>query len=70
MWNLVCGSIYHGVDIEDGVFVGPHVCFTNDNLPRAVNPDGSLKVADDWVLGWVVIKRGAALGANATTKIY
>ncbi len=59
-------SIYHGVEIEDGVFVGPHVCFTNDNLPRAVNPDGSLKAADDWVLGRIVIKRGAALGANAT----
>ncbi|HOU15147.1 MAG TPA: acyltransferase [Anaerolineae bacterium] len=59
-------SIYHGVEIEDGVFVGPHVCFTNDNLPRAVNPDGSLKAADDWVLGRILIKRGAALGANAT----
>ena len=59
-------SIYHGVEIEDGVFVGPHVCFTNDNLPRAINPDGSLKAADDWVLGRIVIKRGAALGANST----
>ena len=59
-------SIYHGVEIEDGVFVGPHVCFTNDNLPRAINPDGSLKAADDWELGRVLVKRGAALGANAT----
>jgi acetyltransferase-like isoleucine patch superfamily enzyme len=59
-------SIYHGVEIEDGVFVGPHVCFTNDNFPRAINPDGSLKAADDWELGRVLVKRGAALGANAT----
>jgi UDP-2-acetamido-3-amino-2,3-dideoxy-glucuronate N-acetyltransferase len=59
-------SIYHGVEIEDGVFVGPHVCFTNDNLPRAINADGSLKAADDWELGRVLVKRGAALGANAT----
>lgn len=59
-------SIYHGVEIEDGVFVGPHVCFTNDNLPRAINPDGSLKSADDWELGRIVVKRGAALGANST----
>ncbi|MBN1487468.1 MAG: N-acetyltransferase [Anaerolineae bacterium] len=59
-------SIYHGVEIEAGVFIGPHVCFTNDNLPRAINPDGSLKAADDWVLGRILVKRGAALGANST----
>ena len=29
-------SIYHGVVLEDGVFVGPHVCFTNDLVPRAI----------------------------------
>jgi UDP-2-acetamido-3-amino-2,3-dideoxy-glucuronate N-acetyltransferase len=59
-------SIYHGVEIEDGVFVGPHVCFTNDNLPRAINADGSLKSADDWVLGHILVRRGASLGANST----
>jgi UDP-2-acetamido-3-amino-2,3-dideoxy-glucuronate N-acetyltransferase len=61
-------SIYHGVTIEDGVFVGPHVCFTNDMRPRAVHPDGSLKVADDWVLIKTLIRRGAALGANSTIR--
>ena len=59
-------SVFHGVTIEDGVFVGPHVCFTNDLHPRAVNPDGTLKAADDWVLTKTLIRRGAALGANAT----
>lgn len=59
-------SIYHGVEIEDGVFVGPHVCFANDKRPRAINPEGSLKTADDWDLGQVRIRYGAALGANAT----
>ena len=59
-------SVYHGVTIEDGVFVGPHVCFTNDLRPRAVNPDLSLKRADDWTLTPTRIRRGAALGANAT----
>jgi len=59
-------SVYHGVTLEDGVFVGPHVCFTNDMNPRAINPDGSLKAADDWVLSKTLIKRGAALGANST----
>jgi acetyltransferase-like isoleucine patch superfamily enzyme len=61
-------SVYHGVTIEDGVFVGPHVCFTNDMRPRAINPDGSVKAADDWVLTQTLIKRGAALGANSTIR--
>jgi UDP-2-acetamido-3-amino-2,3-dideoxy-glucuronate N-acetyltransferase len=59
-------SVYHGVTIEDGVFCGPHCVFTNDNLPRAVNPDLSLKAADDWEIGYTRVKRGAAIGANAT----
>lgn len=61
-------SVYHGLTIEDGVFIGPHVCFTNDMRPRAVNPDGSLKAADDWVLSETLVKRGAALGANSTIR--
>jgi len=61
-------SIYHGVTIEDGVFIGPHVCFTNDMHPRAVNPDGSQKAADDWELSFTTIKYGAALGANSTIR--
>jgi acetyltransferase-like isoleucine patch superfamily enzyme len=59
-------SVFHGVTIEDGVFVGPHVCFTNDLRPRAVNPDHTAKAADDWVLGETLVRRGASLGANAT----
>jgi UDP-2-acetamido-3-amino-2,3-dideoxy-glucuronate N-acetyltransferase len=59
-------SVFHGVTIEDGVFVGPHVCFTNDMFPRAVNPDMSLKAADDWVLSETLVKAGAAIGANST----
>jgi UDP-2-acetamido-3-amino-2,3-dideoxy-glucuronate N-acetyltransferase len=59
-------SIYHGVTIEDGVFVGPHVCFTNDKVPRATNPDLSLKSASDWTVSKTLVKTGAALGANST----
>ena len=59
-------SVFHGVTLEDGVFVGPHVCFTNDLHPRAVNPDGSLKAADDWELSSTLIRKGAAVGANST----
>jgi UDP-2-acetamido-3-amino-2,3-dideoxy-glucuronate N-acetyltransferase len=61
-------SVYHGVTIEDGVFIGPHVCFTNDMKPRAINPDGSLKAADDWILSLTHIQKGAALGANSTIR--
>jgi UDP-2-acetamido-3-amino-2,3-dideoxy-glucuronate N-acetyltransferase len=59
-------SLFHGVTIEDGVFIGPHVCFTNDRLPRAVNPDGSLKTDADWQVSPILVRYGAALGANAT----
>jgi UDP-2-acetamido-3-amino-2,3-dideoxy-glucuronate N-acetyltransferase len=58
-------SIYHGVTLENGVFVGPHVIFTNDKLPRAINADGSLKNEDDWELGHILVKEGASLGAGA-----
>lgn len=59
-------SIYHGVALEDGVFCGPHCVFTNDKLPRAINPDGSLKSADDWVLAETLVKKGVSIGAQAT----
>ena len=59
-------SVFHGVTIEDGVFVGPHVCFTNDRMPRAVNADGTPKTDDDWEVSPILVRRGAALGANST----
>ena len=58
--------IPEGVIIEDGVFVGPHACFTNDKLPRATNKDGSLKTADDWEVTKTIVKKRASIGANAT----
>jgi len=58
--------IPEGVTVEDGVFVGPHVCFTNDRYPRAVNPDGSLIQAKDWEIVPTLVKQGASIGANAT----
>jgi UDP-3-O-[3-hydroxymyristoyl] glucosamine N-acyltransferase len=57
-------SLYEGVELDDGVFIGPHVIFTNDKVPRAVNPDGSLKSADDWILDSTHVREGAALGAG------
>ena len=58
--------IPEGVTVEDGVFIGPHVCFTNDKFPRAVNPDGSLMEAGEWEVVPTLVKRGASLGASAT----
>jgi acetyltransferase-like isoleucine patch superfamily enzyme len=58
-------SLYHGVTVEDGVFIGPHVCLTNDRLPRAINPDGSAKTDADWEVGPIRIRTGAALGAGS-----
>ena len=56
-------SLYHGVTVEDGVFIGPHVCLTNDRLPRAINPDGTRKSDADWQVGPIRVRSGAALGA-------
>ncbi len=61
-------SVFHGVTLEDGVFIGPHVCFTNDMRPRAINRDGSLKAADDWQVSETLVRRGAAIGANSTIR--
>lgn len=59
-------SVYHGVTIEDGVFVGPHVCFTNDRIPRAITREGELKTDADWDVSPILVRHGAALGANST----
>ena len=58
-------SLYHGLVIEDGVFIGPHVIFTNDLFPRAINPDGSLKSASDWEVGRTLVQYGSSIGAGA-----
>ncbi len=58
-------SIYPGATLEDGVFVGPHVCFTNDRHPRAVNPDRSTKTASDWEIGTILVREGASIGASS-----
>ena len=51
-------SVYHGVTIEDDVFVGPNACFTNDKVPRAFDLE--------WKITPTLVKKGASIGANAT----
>ena len=59
-------SLFRGVTIEDGAFIGPHVCLTNDLNPRAVNRDGSPKADADWVVSPIRVAAGAAIGAGST----
>lgn len=58
--------ICEGVTLEDGVFIGHGVMFTNDLRPRAVNDDGSLQTDTDWTCIPTLVKAGAAIGSNAT----
>jgi acetyltransferase-like isoleucine patch superfamily enzyme len=60
--SFVC----EGVTIEDEVMVAHGVMFTNGLLPRATNPDGSLQRDGDWECTPTLVRRGAAIGSNAT----
>jgi UDP-2-acetamido-3-amino-2,3-dideoxy-glucuronate N-acetyltransferase len=55
-----------GVTLEDGVFVGHGVMFTNDLYPRAVNLDGTLQSQHDWTVVPTLVRRRASIGSNAT----
>ena len=49
-----------GVTIEDEVFIGPHVCFTNDLYPKAVNPE--------WKVTPTLVKKGSSIGAGSIIR--
>ena len=55
-----------GVHMEDGVFIGHGVVFTNDVYPRAVNPDMTLQTEADWTVVETRIRTMASIGSNAT----
>jgi UDP-2-acetamido-3-amino-2,3-dideoxy-glucuronate N-acetyltransferase len=57
-------SVYRGVTLEDGVFVGPHTTFTNDKYPRAIAPDGHQLSEEDWIPVQTRVKTGASIGAG------
>jgi len=58
--------ICEGVTLEEEVFVGHGVMFTNDRYPRATNADGSLQTAADWKCVGTLVKRRASIGSGAT----
>jgi UDP-2-acetamido-3-amino-2,3-dideoxy-glucuronate N-acetyltransferase len=60
--SFVC----EGVTIEDEVFVGHGVMFTNGLLPQATNADGNLQRDGDWDCTPTLVKRRAGIGSNAT----
>ena len=57
--------VYEPAVLGDGVFIGPAAVLTNDEFPRAVNPDGTLKSGSDWDAVGVTIGDGASIGARA-----
>ena len=50
--------VYKGVEIEQDVFLGPNVTFTNDKLPRAF--------INNWEVTKTKLRQGVSIGANAT----
>lgn len=54
-------SVYEGVILEDYVFCGPSMVFTNVRTPRCEFPRNTSKDYAD-----TIVKRGASIGANAT----
>lgn len=57
--------LYEDLTVEDGVFIGPNVIFTNDLFPRAITPEGALKTQDDWAMGHTHVGYGASIGARS-----
>ena len=58
--------ICEGVTLEDEVFVGHSVLFTNDRFPRATNKSGQLQAETDWICVPTLVKRGASIGSGST----
>lgn len=57
--------VYEPATLGDGVFIGPGAVLTNDERPRAVNPDGSRTDGSDWTPVGVTVGEGASIGAGA-----
>lgn len=60
--TFICG----GVTLEDGVFIGHGVMFTNDRRPRAIHADGEVIAEGDWECQPTLVKKGASIGSGST----
>lgn len=59
--TVKCGvQLWDGLRIEDDVFIGPNVTFTNDKTPAPKRTRG------EFVPQQTIVKKGAVIGANAT----
>jgi len=58
--------ICEGVTIEDNVFIGHGVMFTNDSYPRSTTAAGQMQTEADWKVEPTVIRKGASIGSGAT----
>jgi acetyltransferase-like isoleucine patch superfamily enzyme len=58
--------VCEGVEIEDEVFVGHGVVFTNDRFPRATTNEGQLQTDADWSVLRIHVRQRASIGSNAT----
>ena len=58
--------ICEGVTLEDEVFIGHGVMFTNDKLPRATTATGALQTGADWTCQPTLVKKRASIGSGAT----
>lgn len=57
--TIKCGvQLWDGVTLEDDVFIGPNVTFTNDKAPRSKKHQAAV--------ARTLVRRGASIGANAT----
>ncbi len=57
--------IYGPSILEEGVFIGPGVIFTNDRFPRSINSDGTKKTKSDWKREGITVRAGASIGAGS-----
>lgn len=54
-----------GVEVADGVFIGHHVVFINDNFPRATDKKGKLKTKKDWKIKKTLVEKNSSIGSGA-----